>query len=299
MPFRGIKYIALENFKPLILSMAVIFVSLLLVGSFHQSLFSQEGKGKLKVVVTILPQAEFVEKVGGNMVEVIVMVPPGASPHTYEPTPRQLIEVSEADIYFQVGSGIDFERSFMRKIIEVNRRMLVVNCSEGIKIVDGDPHVWLSPRNAEVMVRNIYKGFAALDPENEEYYRRNMEVYVEELRKLDEEIRNILRNLSVRCFMVYHPAWRYFAREYNLTQIPVEKEGKEPTARGMIALVNQAKRLGVKVIFASPEFDRKKAEAIAESFGGRIIFVDPLAKDYVENLREVAFKIAWSLSGNE
>ena len=299
MPFRGIKYIALENFKPLILSMAVIFVSLLLVGSFHQPLFSQEGRGKLKVVVTILPQAEFVEKVGGNMVEVIVMVPPGASPHTYEPTPRQLIEVSEADIYFQVGSGIDFERSFMRKIIEVNRRMLVVNCSEGIKIVDGDPHVWLSPRNAEVMVRNIYKGFAALDPENEEYYRRNMEVYVEELRKLDEEIRNILRNLSVRCFMVYHPAWRYFAREYNLTQIPVEKEGKEPTVQGMIALVNQARRLGVKAIFASPEFDKKKAEAIAESFGGRIIFVDPLAKDYVENLREVAFKIAWSLSGNE
>ena len=279
--------------------MAVIFVSLLLVGSFHQSLFSQEGKGKLKVVVTILPQAEFVEKVGGNMVEVIVMVPPGASPHTYEPTPRQLIEVSEADIYFQVGSGIDFERSFMRKIIEVNRRMLVVNCSEGIKIVDGDPHVWLSPRNAEVMVRNIYKGLAALDPKNEEYYRRNMEAYIDELRELDAEIRNILGNLSIRRFMVYHPAWRYFAREYNLTQIPVEKEGKEPTAQGMIALVNQARRLGVKVIFASPEFDRKKAEAIAESFGGRIIFVDPLAKDYVENLREVAFKIAWSLSRNE
>ena len=188
MPFRGIKYIALENFKPLILSMAVIFVSLLLVGSFYQPLFSREGRGKLKVVVTILPQAEFVEKVGGNMVKVTVMVPPGANPHTYEPTPRQLVEVSEADIYFQVGSGIDFERSFMRKIIEVNRRMLVVNCSEGIKIVDGDPHVWLSPRNAEVMVRNIYKGFAALDPENEEYYRRNMEVYVEELRKLDEAV---------------------------------------------------------------------------------------------------------------
>ena len=279
--------------------MAVIFVSLLLVGSFYQPLFSREGRGKLKVVVTILPQAEFVEKVGGNMVKVTVMVPPGANPHTYEPTPRQLVEVSEADIYFQVGSGIDFERSFMRKIIEVNRRMLVVNCSEGIKIVNGDPHVWLSPRNAEVMVRNIYRGLAAADPKNEEYYRRNMEAYIDELRELDAEIRNILGNLSIRRFMVYHPAWRYFAREYNLTQIPVEKEGKEPTAQGMIALVNQARRLGVKVIFASPEFDRKKAEAIAESFGGRIIFVDPLAKDYVENLREVAFKIAWSLSRNE
>lgn len=279
--------------------MAVIFASLFLVGSFHQPIFSREGRGKLKVVVTILPQAEFVEKVGGNMVKVMVMVPPGANPHTYEPTPKQLIEVSEADIYFQVGSGIDFERSFMKKIIEVNSRMLVVNCSEGIKIVNGDPHVWLSPRNAEVMVRSIYRGLAAADPKNEEYYRRNMEAYIDELRELDAEIRNILGNLSIRHFMVYHPAWRYFAREYNLTQIPVEKEGKEPTARGMIALVNQARRLGVKVIFASPEFDRKKAEAIAESFGGRIIFVDPLAKDYVENLREVAFKIAWSLSRNE
>jgi len=233
--------------------MAVIFASLFLVGSFHQPIFSREGRGKLKVVVTILPQAEFVEKVGGNMVKVMVMVPPGANPHTYEPTPKQLIEVSEADIYFQVGSGIDFERSFMRKIIEVNSRMLVVNCSEGIKIVNGDPHVWLSPRNAEIMVRNIYRGLAAADPKNEEYYRRNMEAYIDELRELDAEIRNILGNLSIRRFMVYHPAWRYFAREYNLTQIPVEKEGKEPTARGMIALVNQARRLGVKVIFASPE----------------------------------------------
>ena len=103
------------------------------------------------------------------MVEVTVMVPPGASPHTYEPTPKQLFEVSEADIYFQVGSGIDFERLFMRKISEVNRQMLVVNCSEGIRIVNRDPHVWLSPINAEVMVKNIYRGLAAVNPENEEY----------------------------------------------------------------------------------------------------------------------------------
>jgi len=277
----------------------VIFISLLLVGSFHQPLFSRTSGSRLKVVVTILPQAEFVEKVGGEMVEVTVMVPPGASPHTYEPTPKQLFEVSEADIYFQVGSGIDFERLFMRKISEVNRQMLVVNCSEGIRIVNRDPHVWLSPINAEVMVKNIYRGLTAVNPENEEYYRRNMEHYIEELKKLDEEIRKTLEVLSVRYFMIYHPAWSYFAREYNLTQIPVEKEGKEPTARGMIALIDQARRLGVKVIFASPQFNRKKAEAIAESFGGKIVFIDPLAKGYVENLREATFKIAWSLRGNE
>jgi len=270
---------------------------MLLAGAFtSQPYISPREANRIKAVVTILPQAEFVEKVGGERVQVTIMVPPGASPHTYEPTPRQLIEVSKADIYFQVGSGVDFELSFMDKIIEVNRKMRVVNCSEGIKIVDRDPHVWLSPKNAEIMVKNIYNALAQIDPENEGYYRKNMESYLKELNKLDEEIREILRNVTNRRFMIYHPAWRYFAREYNLTQIPVEKEGKEPTARGLMALIDQARRLRMKVVFVSPQFDQKKAEIIAESIHGRIVFLDPLAKDYVRNLKKVALELARSLS---
>jgi len=264
--------------------------------SSSQPFISQDRLEKIRVIVTILPQAEFVEKVGGEKVQISVMVPPGASPHTYEPTPKQLIEASEADIYFQVGSGVDFETAFMDKIVKLNSKMLVVNCSKGIEILDRDPHVWLSPRNAKRMVRNIYDAFVQVDPKNKEYYRRNMELYLKELDKLDREIREILKNATNRCFMIYHPAWGYFAREYNLTQIPVEKEGKEPTVRGLMALIDQARRLKMKVIFVSPQFDRKKAEIIAESIQGRIVFLDPLAKDYVDNLRSVTLKIAQSMS---
>jgi len=188
-----------ESFKPLGISVATIFIAVVLVCSLAaQSLISLEASNKIKVVVTILPQAEFVEKIGGERVQVIVMVPPGASPHTYEPTPRQLIEVSEADVYFQVGSGVDFELSFMDKIIEVNRDVLVVNCSEGIKIMNKDPHVWLSPRNAEIMVKNICNVLIQIDPENKEYYLKNLEAYLKELRALDEEIREILGNVTNR-----------------------------------------------------------------------------------------------------
>jgi len=289
-----------DSFKPLGVSVATIFVAVFLVGSLaiHPSI-SPEASNRIKVVVTILPQAEFVEKVGGERVQVMVMVPPGASPHTYEPTPRQMIEASKAEIYFQVGSGVDFELTFMRKIIEINSEMLVVNCSEGIKIIDRDPHVWLSPMNAKIMVRNIYDALVKIDPENEEYYHKNMELYLKELDELDVNIHEIFRNVTNRRFMVYHPSWRYFARDYNLTQIPVEKEGKEPTARGLMSLIDQARRLKMRVIFVSPQFDWKKAEVIAESVHGRIVFLDPLAKDYVKNLMSVALELAWSMSENE
>ena len=287
----------IENFKPLIISILTVSMIVFLTGlSSSQPFISQDRLEKIRVIVTILPQAEFVEKVGGEKVQISVMVPPGASPHTYEPTPKQLIEASEADIYFQVGSGVDFETAFMDKIVKLNSKMLVVNCSKGIEILDRDPHVWLSPRNAKRMVRNIYDAFVQVDPKNKEYYRRNMELYLKELDKLDREIREILKNATNRCFMIYHPAWGYFAREYNLTQIPVEKEGKEPTVRGLMALIDQARRLKMKVIFVSPQFDRKKAEIIAESIQGRIVFLDPLAKDYVDNLRSVTLKIAQSMS---
>jgi len=288
------------NFKPLTVSVVTTFIAVVLVGLLaSQSSIALEASDKIKVVVTILPQAEFVEKVGDERVQVMVMVPPGASPHTYEPTPRQLIEVSKAEIYFQVGSGVDFELAFMNKIIDINSNMVVVNCSKGIKFINKDPHVWLSPMNVKRMVKNIYDALAKIDPENEDYYHKNMESYLKELDNLDEEIREILRNITNRRFMVYHPSWGYFARDYNLTQIPVEKEGKEPTARGLMALIDQARQLKMKVIFVSPQFDQKKAGVIAESIHGRIVFLDPLARDYVKNLRSVALKLAWSMSENE
>ena len=277
-----------------------MMIGVFLVGAFPSfSLTSQNTDNKILVAVTILPEAEFVEKVGGERVKVVVMIPPGASPHTYEPTPKQLVEVSKAKIYFKVGSGVDFELAFMDKIIEVSRNIKVVDCSEGIRVLDKDPHIWLSPRNARIMVKNIYDALVQIDPENKDYYYQNMKSYIQELDNLDKEITRILANVTNRCFMIYHPAWGYFARDYNLTQIPVEKEGKKPTIQGLMALIDQARKLKMKVIFVSPQFDVKKAETIAESIHGKTVFLDPLAKDYVKNLRSAALELARSMTQNE
>jgi len=259
---------------------------------------------KIIVGVTILPQAEFVEKIGGDKVKVVVMVPPGASPHTYEPTPNQMIDLSNAKMYAAVGSGIEFEIAQMDKIRDVNKDMLVINCSNGIEFMEmlkdeeeheehhhkgnKDPHVWLSVKNAKIMVKNIYDGLVKIDPENKEYYKTNMEAYIAELDKVDKEISEKLSNLSNRKILVYHPAWGYFCRDYNLTQIAIEKEGKEPTPQGIQNLIKQAKENDIHVIFTSPQFSTKNAEVIANEINGSVVPINPLAKNYTENMYRIA-----------
>lgn len=284
--------------KILLLVLGIVLITMLFATIFFTSprSISKKNESKIMVIVTIPPQAEFVERVGGERVQVIVMVPPGFSPHTYEPKPSQLKEVEEAEIYFAMGSGIDFEIAWLNKLREINRAMLIVNCSEGIQRIDRDPHVWLSPRNAKIIVNNVYKTLVQVDPANKEYYRENLGAYLQELDDLDGEIKTLFSNVTNRIFIVYHPSWGYFARDYGLIQIPIEREGKEPTAASIAALIEQAKRLNIKVVVVSPQFNVKSAKVIADEIGGKIIFVDPLAKDYISNLRSVASKLSEAMS---
>ena len=256
-----------------------------------------ETNDRVGVVVTILPQAEFVENVGGEKVRVTVMVPPGASPHTYEPTPSQMTALAKAEMYAKVGSGVEFELVWMDKLLATNPDMLVVDCSRGIELQEmvaedeheyserEDPHIWMSPANAQIMVRNICAGLIETDPENRRYYEQNRDNYLAQLAEIDREIIDSLAGVENQRFMVYHPAFGYFAREYGLTMIPIEKEGKEPTAAGLAHLIEQAKAHDIRVIFAEPQFDPKSAEVIAEAIGGRVVLIDALAKDYIGNLR--------------
>jgi len=261
----------------------------------------KEASDKVGVVVTVLPQAEFVEKLGGEKVRVTVMVPPGASPHTYEPKPAQMAALAGAEVYFKVGSGVEFELAWMDKLLATNKNMVVVDCSQGVALREMmseeeheeengnhgrmDPHIWMSPVNARIMVSNICDGLVQIDPENSDYYQRNRDAYQQQLTEIDREIREGLAGVENRQFMVYHPAFGYFAREYDLTMIAMEKEGKEPTAAGLAHLIEQAKAHDIKVIFAEPQFDPKSAEVIAEAIGGSVVLIDPLAKDYIGNLR--------------
>jgi len=264
--------------------------------------------GEIGVVVTILPQVEFVENVGGEKVDVTVMVPLGAGPHTYEPLPSQMKALARAEMYAKVGSGVEFELVWLEKLVSTNKEIVVVDCSTGVHLIQMagndnhedeepeeehdnsgamDPHIWMSPLNAKIMVQNICDGLVQVDPGNRAFYEENRDAYLQELTELDQDIREGLSGVTNRRFMVYHPSFGYFAKEYNLTMLPVEEEGKEPTPAGIVHLIEQAKEDNIKAIFASPQFNPRSAEVIADEIGGSVVLIDSLAGDYIANLRTV------------
>ena len=282
---------------------AVLFASLTLTVLLSGCVEKSNETAEIRAVVTILPQKEMVEAVGGDKVVVTVMIPPNQSPHTYAPTPSQMVEVSKADVYFMVGSGIEFETARMDQIKAQNPKMKVVNCSAGIKLMETvgpegatkDPHVWLSPRNAKVMVQNIYDALVELDPQDAEYFKQNLQEYTSRLDALDRELRQLFEGKANQSFLVYHAAWAYFARDYGLREMVIEEGGKKPGPAGVAKIVEQAKRNGIHVVFVSPQFDQSSAKVIAREIGGRVVAVDPLAENYIENLRSVANSLAEGL----
>ncbi|MDY6865273.1 MAG: zinc ABC transporter substrate-binding protein [Halobacteriota archaeon] len=275
----------------------VFFLAILVFATGCISPGEDDGEydgGKVDVVVSILPLSEFVEKVGGERVNVAVMIPPGATPHTYEPTPSQLVGVSEADLFIKVGSGVEFELVWMEKIIEQNTEMYVVDCSEGVELIGADPHIWLSPKNAKIMVENICEGLVKADPENSAYYNSNKASYLKELTELDNNLNEAFLGVEEKKFIVFHSSWAYLARDYGLEEVPIEEEGKEPSIEHITEVIGIAKRTNIKVVFSEPQFDPKTAETIAEEIGGVVISIDPLAKNYTENLNGVAEEIVYS-----
>jgi zinc transport system substrate-binding protein len=246
-----------------------------------------------------------VEKLGGERVDLSVMVEPGASPHNYEPKPQQMAALSKAKIYYAVGT--EFEKVWLEKFTGVNREMLIVHTERGIEKISlkadhhhehkgKDPHVWLSPATVMVQARNILKGLLRIDPDHRSTYESNYRKFIMELVDLDAELRGIFAAKGEGMeFMVFHPAWGYFADAYGLEQVPVEIEGKEPKPAELEHLIDHAKERGIKVVFVTPQFSTKSAEMVAKAIDGQIAFVDPLAEDWGKNLREVAAKFRAAL----
>jgi len=280
--------------KPQATIACYLLVAVLLLTAGCTGVHHREQDAAIVVAVTIAPEQEFVERVGGDHVRVVLLVPPGADPHTYEPPPGILADVAGADMYAAVGSGVEFELSWKDKIAALNPGMLVVDCSRGVDLISTDPHIWVSPRNAKVMVENICRGLIEVDPENATDYRRNADAYREELDALDAEIADALARSGVTKIMVYHASWAYFARDYGLVEVPIESEGKEPSPQRIEHLVRQAEEEGIRVIFASPEHSTRSAEVIAKEVNGTVVQVSPLAGDYLANMRRVALAFAES-----
>jgi zinc transport system substrate-binding protein len=257
----------------------------------------------LPVFVSILPQKYFVERVGGGQVGVSVMVGPGQSPETYEPTPRQMTALSRARLYFSIG--VAFEDTWMRRIQAANPALRVVAMQRGVALLPltgrgsepggTDPHVWTSPPRVKIIAATIRDALVEADPGHRGEFESNYRAFIAELDALDRDIRGILLSTKGKPFMVFHPAWGYFAQDYGLRQIPIEAEGKEPGAKSLAGVIDLGKREGVKVIFVQAQFSRRTAETIAAAIGARVVAVDPLAEKYPENLLRVAREFADAL----
>jgi zinc transport system substrate-binding protein len=258
----------------------------------------------MSVFVSIAPQKYFVQKIGGDRVDISVLVEPGGNPHTYEPKPGQMAALSKARVFFAIG--VTFEEGWLDRIAALNKAMRIVHTEAGIERrrmighghteedadhdpASGDPHVWLSPPLVMLQARNILQALAETDPAGRDHYERNYKAFIEEIVDLDAELRAIFaEGGGSRTFMVFHPSWGYFAEAYGLKQVAVETEGKEPKPRELKDLVEFARERDIRVIFVQPQFSRKGAEVIAREIGAQVAVADPLAGDWAQGLRAVA-----------
>jgi len=253
----------------------------------------------IDVVVSIAPQKVFVKKIGGDKVSVEVMVPTGASPHTYSPKSSQMKKITHAKIYFSIE--VEFEEVWLKKFKNQNKDLMLCNTVENLKkdILSEhhhdelDPHIWVDPIAVKTIAKNIYTALSQADSNNTAYYKSNLESYLKELDELNQTIESILKDVPKEAtFMVFHPAWGYFARRYNLNQLSVEVEGKEPKMKELIKLMKRAKEESVHAIFTQPEFSDKSAQLIAKNLGINVIKTSPLAENWKENLINLAKAIA-------
>lgn len=287
-----------------------LFLGIILCVLPAQIMAADETNNVLVVAVSILPQSFFVEKIGGSHVQVMVMVPPGANPATYEPKPRQLAQLSRCTVYF--AQGVPFESAWLPRFLKANRNLKIVRCYQGVErvpmqraprsaklkvgTIQLDPHIWLSPPFAFIEARNMLEGILRADPSHRESYAKGFRELAREIVDLDLVIKELFEGIGKHnSFMVYHPAWGYFARTYGLKQIAIEKEGKEPLARDLKRLVRYAKDKGFKELFIQPQVSPHPAHVIAHSIGAKLAYLDPLARQWDRNLLESAKRIRRAL----
>lgn len=253
----------------------------------------------LTVFVSITPQKHFVERIAGDLADVLVMVEPGYSPATYEPRPAGMAALQQASLYFAVG--VPFEDVWLDRIAASNPDMRIVDTSRGVERVVRehdhdhgvpDPHIWLSPSLVEIQAGNIARALQEADPENASVYGANLEEFIIEIRGLSREIRELLDDLPTRKFMVFHPAWGYFADEFHLEMIAVERGGREPSPRELSALIALAMEEDIRMVLAQPEFSTDAARVIAREIGGTVILLSPLMEDWTGAMRSIAETLA-------
>lgn len=265
-----------------------------------------EAADPLKVFVSLPPQKFFVERLGGDRVAVTVLVPPGADPHTFEPSPAQMKALSQASLYFAIG--IPFEKTLLPRIQAVNPQLTVISTDRGLpkRFMVGhshdhddgepDPHVWLSPPLVMAMARTMALALMNADPAHGDGYEARYKAFLADVAALDWDISKTFRDAGPpRAFYVFHPSWGYFADAYGLEQVAVEWEGKEAKPAHLKEIIDSARRARVKALFVQPQFSRRSAEMIAKEIGATVEVIDPLAENWGENLRQVSRRLREAL----
>lgn len=329
---------------------------------------TQTNNTKPKAVVTILPQAEWVKAVAGDLFEVTTLLPPGASPEVYQASPKEMVALEEADIYFTISVPVEVEgiipnTATKAKIVDLAKAAAAEyperffeedefhdhddhdhdhkdeekhddhdhdhkgeekhddhdhdhkdeekhddhhhDHKDEMKHDDHedhhhhsgrDPHVWMSPKRVAVMVIAIRDALVEIDAANAGVYKKNAEAYLNQLQEKDKKLAEVLSKVKTKDFIMMHPSMGYFADDYDLDQISIEKEGKQATAEHLKKVIDFAKEHDIKVIFYQKEFDNNQAKTIAGEIGGEVMELEPLAENYLENLDKLAEAFAATLN---
>lgn len=333
--------------SPLIKKISIVTLSFILSLSFTFAFAAPQNKdGQVMMVYTsILPQRYFVEKIAGDRVEVKVLVGPGKSPATYEPTPQQVMGLGNAAVFFTIG--VPFEQAFVPTISSTLTSLKISDTSKGIhkRLLEAhdseehghhadaheeehehhadahgdhdhdlvhkeehqdehhheeghnhakgakDPHIWLSPRLAKIQAKTIYQTLVELDPKGKAVYQQGYNSLIKELNQIDVKLSKLLAPFKGKTMFVFHPAFGYFADDYQLKQVAIETGGKEPTPSLLTEIIEQAKEDNVRIIFVQPEFSQNAAQAIAQAINGAVVTISTLNPDYINNLSHIAAEL--------
>lgn len=267
----------------------IILLSFSLVFIVGCNANSDKNSDKKTVTVSIAPEATFVRKVCGDRFNIVTAIPTGASPESYEPSPKEIKNIADSVIYFSIG--VPAEENSILPIISDKTKIVALHEKASVVYPDRtengarDPHIWLSVKRVIVMVEAIAKTFMEIDPQNAEVYSQNAKNYTSELKELDSYISTSLQDLRTDKFITFHSAFGYFADDYSLSQCALEEHGKETTAKRFAEVVDLAKEENIRVIFYQAEGSKKQAQSFSEEIGGRAVMLEPLSPDYTENLK--------------
>lgn len=276
-----------------------VFISLL----FPCLCFSVET-AKPTVLISVAPYEYLIKGLAGDTLNVKVMVPKGASPHTYEPTPRDVMEASKADIWFQIGEG--FEAMSTPALKSSNPKLEIVDLQKGLNLIrpepgmmqccphhhGADPHFWMSPVLMKKQAATIAKVLSKRYPENQELYAKNLVTLESNLDSVHHDLETLLGKMPQKTIMVSHPSYSYLARDYGFTLLSLESEGRDPTPMQVTKIIEEARQKKVKVIYIQEELNTKGAKLVAQIIGAKVVTLDPYRPDFADNLREIATHFA-------